>query len=476
MLFFKGKFSLNATPFILLIVLSFCFSFQVVAQNNPYYIIDKVIIEGNKKTQDRIILRELNITIGDTVWLNNETEFLETNRNQVYNLALFNTVELALINENLNSASLEIKVQERWYWLVFPIFELADRNFNVWWRDFNHDFRRTKYGFIAVKNNVGGRNETFVLNFKWGFNRKIIFQYKFPFIDKKKIWGLNLQSYYFADRELAYQSVDNEAIFYKHSSFANNRFGAGVQLNRRADIKNTHSISANYFLNTIVDTLQEISPSYFNNFSQKQQFFSLQYEFEHDGRNIRAYPTKGWYFRGRLAKTGLGIFGDINRYAVEANVSKYTQLSEHTLVGANIKAHSSFGDKTPYNNSLRLGFLEHFVRGYEYYVIDVQHYLMFKTALKQKVFDINYKGLQKIGNQFKTIPIQVYAKAFNEVGFIKDKYFQQNNPLNNELLSGYGFGIDVVTFYDNFFSFEYTFNRRKEHGFFLHINTTWDYK
>ncbi len=442
---------------------------------NEFVVIEEIEIVGNKKTKDRIILRELNISVGDTIKTQEAEEILLQNRNQVYNLGLFNTVEIETDKNPNGTVDVVVYVTERWYWLVFPIFELADRNFNVWWRDFDRDIRRTKYGFIATKNNVGGRNETFVLNFKWGYNRKFIFSYKFPFIDKRKIWGLNLETYYFADREIAYTSIDNEAIFYTHNSFANNRFGAGFQLNRRADIRNTHSIRTFYYRNTIVDTLAQLNPMYFNNGKTKQQFFQLRYQYEFDGRNIRAYPTEGWYFRARANKQGLGFFNDVNRFYVEANVSKYSKIGKSQFVGTNLKVHHSFGKVAPYNTSIRLGFLEHFARGYEYYVIDNQSYVLTRNFIKQRLLDVDFKGFSKVNEQFSSIPIQMYLKFYNELAFSSDRFFDDNNALNNQFLAGYGVGLDIVTFYDNIFSLEYSYNRLRESSFIVHINLTWDF-
>ena len=44
-----------------------------------------------------------------------------------------------------------VDVKERWYIFPLPIFELADRNFNEWWK--TRDFSRTNYGLSVVQNN-----------------------------------------------------------------------------------------------------------------------------------------------------------------------------------------------------------------------------------------------------------------------------------------------------------------------------------
>ncbi len=53
-------------------------------------IIDSIVIKGNDQTKDFIILRELNITLGDTL---NPT-IAEYNRERVYSLNIFNVVNL----------------------------------------------------------------------------------------------------------------------------------------------------------------------------------------------------------------------------------------------------------------------------------------------------------------------------------------------------------------------------------------------
>ena len=51
---------------------------------------------------------------------------------------------------------------------------------------------------------------------------------------------------------------------------------------------------------------------------------------------------------------------------------------------------------------------------------------------------------------------------------IKD--FRYNSLVNSFLYTG-GFGIDVVTFYDLVFRFEYSFNQLGQSGLFFHIGS-----
>ena len=55
-----------------------------------------------------------------------------------------------------------------------------------------------------------------------------------------------------------------------------------------------------------------------------------------------------------------------------------------------------------------------------------------------------------------------------DVGYVYNKYFTANSLVNRALYTE-GFGLDVVTYYDFVFRFEYSFNQLGEKGFFFHI-------
>jgi hypothetical protein len=55
------------------------------------------------------------------------------------------------------------------------------------------------------------------------------------------------------------------------------------------------------------------------------------------------------------------------------------------------------------------------------------------------------------------------------LGYISDTRDNVLNPLANDLLVGYGLGIDLVTYYDWVIRFEYSFNKKGESGFFIHF-------
>jgi len=438
-------------------------------------VVGDIQLQGNKKTKDITILRELDFELGDTLSLNDLSERLKNNRDFVYNTELFNDVKVVLGEKLKDSSSrIRIEVVERWYWFAVPIFELADRNFNVWWTEQNRDFSRTKYGFTLLRQNMRGRNETLSLGFRWGYNRKILLDYDFPFIDQKKIYGLSLSAYYFSDREIGISTVDNKWQFVESDGFSNSRLSTGFTFKRRKEITNTHYFSTFFYRNSITDSLVLLNGNYYGSERKKQQYVSLEYSYEIDRRDVHRYPLNGFYFRGRLQKMGVGIFDDLNVLYGEMAFSKYQKINSRLYTGIHLKGKALLYGTLPYYNSSRIGFLENFVRGYEYYVIDAEHFGLAKWVLKYKLFSKKFKNPLISGDEFGVIPLQVFVKLHQEVGKaygIEDPA----NPLNGSWLSGTGIGLDFYTFYDMLMTVDFTVNARGEKGIYLHFNLGWDY-
>ena len=64
--------------------------------------IQRIFIIGNKKTKDQIILRELHFQEGDTVSLSRLNLYIERDRNRIYNLRLFNKVDIDTVKYTLD--------------------------------------------------------------------------------------------------------------------------------------------------------------------------------------------------------------------------------------------------------------------------------------------------------------------------------------------------------------------------------------
>jgi outer membrane protein assembly factor BamA len=158
-----------------------------------FVLINRVLIIGNRLTRDQIILRELSLKPGDLIFNLDLPEILDLDEKKLFNTRLFNTVEIRTMELSDSKVDLLIDLNERWYTFPSPIFELSDRNFNEWWQNYNHDFKRVNYGLRLYQFNMRGRNETLRFIAQFGFQRRFELMYRFPYIDKKQKHDVHLQ-------------------------------------------------------------------------------------------------------------------------------------------------------------------------------------------------------------------------------------------------------------------------------------------
>ena len=90
-----------------------------------------------------------------------------------------------------------------------------------------------------------------------------------------------------------------------------------------------------------------------------------------------------------------------------------------------------------------------------------------RNTLIRELFNFNIPFIHSSWSHDR-IPVKIYAKTYFDYSYAVNNDFK-NNSLVNRFLYTEGFGIDVVTFYDLVFRFEYSFNQLGEKGFFFHI-------
>ena len=122
----------------------------LVADSTARVVVGDITVEGNHRTRTGIIMREMAIRSGDTLSAELLKEKLEIDRRKVINTNLFITVDL-LTRANSDSIHTDIRivVKERWYFIMLPVFQLADRNFNEWWYERKRIFLRIDFFFQA---------------------------------------------------------------------------------------------------------------------------------------------------------------------------------------------------------------------------------------------------------------------------------------------------------------------------------------
>jgi len=439
---------------------------------NRVVTVNRILIVGNKITRANIISRELDIKSGDTISITRLTKILEQDRQKIYNLRLFNKVEVRWLPVTQHQVDLLIDVNERWYTFPVPIFELSDRNFNEWWQNYHHDFRRINYGLRLFQYNFRGRNETLRLTAQFGFTRRFELSYRIPYIDQKQKHGLSFDFSYSGPRNLAYYTDDHKLVFRRDQQRLRSSYITGISYTFRKNFYQTHSFLFQNQQHTISDSIAFYNPNYFGAGSKTQSYSIIRYLFNADHRDVFAYPLKGYQFTTMLSKSGLG-FGKVNQWEWSASYSRYINLGRDYYFSNYSSAYASSPDNQPYNLYNALGYRRQLVKGYEVYVIEGPLFFLNKSTFRKKIFSRTWELDGFPIEQFRYLPLAIYLKGYLDMGYVDNyPYYEDmnlNTRLSNRLLAGAGAGIDIVTAYDAVLRLEYTFTREKTQGLFLHM-------
>ena len=447
---------------------------ELVDTTGRFLEINRIFVIGNRRTRNQIVLRELTLKQGDVIYSSDLPGILDLDRKKLINTRLFNKVEIRTLELDDRKVDLLVDLNERWYTFPTPIFELSDRNFNEWWQNYDHDFKRVNYGLRVYQFNMRGRNETMRFMAQFGFQRRFELLYRFPYIDKKQKHGLSVDFNFIEAKNVAYMTEDHKYQFLKSETILRRDRIAGLTYSYRRSFYKTHTVKFEYRNAFIEDTIKMLNPLYIKGETQqKMEYSSITYQFNADHRDFFAYPLKGYQFQASITKSGLGAGDDLNKVETSVLYSKYFDLGKKFYLSNNSVGYWSDRQYLSYMNYGVLGLRKQFVRGYEIYVIEGPFHVLNKTTFKKLLFKSNYHWAQMPIEQFRHIPLAIYLKTYADFGYVENypdyRAGKMNTRLSDKLLTGTGFGLDVVSSYDIVLRFEYSFNGEGENGFFFHV-------
>ncbi len=435
-----------------------------------YLTISRVFIVGNRITRDQIIHRELTLKPGDVIYSVDLQNILKQDEKKLINTRLFNTVEIRLLELEEGKVDLLVDVKERWYTFPSPIFDLADRNFNEWWENYDHDFARVNYGLRLYQFNMRGRNETLKLVAQFGYVKRFELSYRFPYIDRRQKHGLQLDMDYSEAKNMPFQTNDHKLEFIEDNRVMRTTRGIGLSYIFRNSFYETHTVKAEYRATNVQDTILQLNPNYLGGEMKQQSFPALSYLFTSEHRDYIGYPLKGYFFSLLAMKSGFSNSSDLQKFEATLSYSLYKDLKKNYYFSNNIVTYVSTPDDLPYFNYGALGYKKQFVRGYEVYVIEGPAYFLNKTTVKKKIFSRTYHWASVPIEQFRHIPLSIYVKVYGDLGYVNNyENYAIGSRLSNKVLAGYGAGIDIVGSYDAVLRLEYTFNAEGQNGFFLNV-------
>ena len=315
--------------------------------NSGNFIINKIILSGNKITKQQIIYRELLFHEGDTIKGNNLLKIIEQSRQNLLNTSLFNFVTIDTLSVSPGKINVTIDLIERWYIWPMPFFQLADRNFNVWWK--TRDLSKADYGLYLTWDNFRGRKESLTLMLRMGYDQTYGLSYKIPYINKSKTLGLGVSGGFSGNHEVPYMTDANKQVFFKNkeSYVQQNIFGT-FNITYRRNIFNVHTFQINYNDYLFSDTLLKLNSDYVS--QDHIQYFTFYYLFKSDHRDLKAYPLKGYYFEMEAEKLGFNILKreKIDMAFIHTSIRKYWNLYSRWYFAGSINTKISPNSYQPY--------------------------------------------------------------------------------------------------------------------------------
>lgn len=438
--------------------------------------ISEIVLRGNKRTRRRVIFREMSFGKGARIPADQLAQELAQTYNNLMNTGLFASMEITVPDSwaTPETVIVLIDMRETWYIYPAPTFSLADRNFNVWWRDQNRSLDRINIGGNLNWYNFTGWRDRLKLVYTTGYTQRYQAGYRLPYLDKAGKVGIDLNYGFRRQREQNFQTKNNQQAFYRdENNFVYQSASTRAVLTYRRKLYVSHSLRIGYRSDRIADTIAEVlNPAFFGDGMNAQRYLTLGYGFRLDTRDVRNYPWKGTFLDLSLVKDGLGITGVRNGFTFGMNASRFFPLSDKLSLNVGVGAkYSLVRSQQPFLENRAIGFGGNSMVGYQFYVVDGLDMAIWRFGVRQQLFDFDVDlGKLVFIDAFRYVPVRLLlAFQFNQ-GYANAPFAGLGNELNNTLLTGASFGLDVVLFYDMVASAGYYRNHLGEGGTLISFN------
>ncbi|MBP9068794.1 MAG: BamA/TamA family outer membrane protein [Bacteroidia bacterium] len=469
---------MNSSTFLIfktVLVLSLL-SFSVKAQtdSSERYKVNSITISGNKKTKDKILIRELIKQTGDTLTLRNINRIARRGEFNIFNTYLFIYDSINYkVNDTLKTIDYSIKVKERWYIWPTPFVDFLDRNLNAWLQ--TKDLDRLNYGMALSFDNFTGVKDRLILQVKTGYANQFGFNYRLPYLNQKQTLGAYVQYLYTESNKLHYRTLNNTQLFTaSDSEHLRTEHGAKIGIFYRPKLFLQHSLDIYYNSILISDRINLLNQKYFHNNSNTTAYTGIQYRLTYDDRDNKIYPLQGTMIDLNFIKDGFDISDNskLNTAQGYFTLKNYFPIGKRFNFANQLKARYVNAEQLPFAFNQALGY-SNYIRGYEYNVIDGQNYFLLKNSFRFQLIKPKYHeiGMLKKLKPFSTIPFYAYINVFYDGAYVQEKFYKQTNTLANSWQHGYGIGLDLITYYDMVFRLEYSLNKQNQGGFYIHLTS-----
>ncbi|MCG8476930.1 MAG: hypothetical protein MI784_15800 [Cytophagales bacterium] len=452
--------------FIILLLASFAAQAQdsVLPHKEHSLVLRKLRLSGNKITRSYIVRREMQLREQSAYTRQELKQFIKEDADKLKNTKLFNSVALNIVQVSADTVDVSVALVERWY--IFPevIVKFADRNVNDWIKNHNADFSRINLGFFIKHKNLWGRNEQMRIGGQIGFTQKLVFQYKFPFIDRRKKWGLQLNFEYLNNNSLP-TGIKNDRLNFITSDTRglHQSFKVRTGTSFRRNYYTTHFFSLGYTSHHAPDSVFQQLPEFFPGGRSSMAFLKLDYSMHISKQDDPSYPLKGNHFVFALSNQGLGAFSDYLTTTLNFQNHHYMPIGTRFNWYNSAFLSFSYSPELPFLMQSGIGYHPVLMRGFEHFAIHGQHYALFRNDLRWNIFRTTFNFKKIIPwTQFQKMPLALYLKTTADLGYIHAYRNAHPTRMHQRILYSLGTGLDLVSWYDVVINFHYTYNSLDE--------------
>jgi outer membrane protein assembly factor BamA len=363
---------------------------------------------------------------------------LEQDQKRIYNLQLFNKVDVEYIAEG-SEATVVVMVSERWYIFPFPVLGFK-----------YHDIKNFYYGAGLVHQNFRGRNEKIMASGAFGFDPWFNVAYRNPRLTDGDDLFLHLQ--------LGLTHVRNQNT--SQGEYDQQILSGNTSLGKRFGLFTTVTGLVGYD-EWKVDVAQPgatLSPD------GKDHYLVLSGGFLYDKRDLREYPLDGDFISLQATKYGLGE-SEVNLFRYQVDARTYQPLSNNISLG--VRGFGSFlgGGRSPSYMHTYFGYFDR-IRGYYSTVLEGEDQLGGSIELRLGIFKPRFLTISLPGlpPEFSIWRYGLYAGFFADAG---TTWYRTDSFADIPWYTGYGAGLHFLLPYSFVLRTEYAFNQHGRGEFIL---------
>jgi outer membrane protein assembly factor BamA len=429
-----------AVALLLLFVMPLTGRSQNEPPNSPVLMgpVDTILVYGNTRTRAYVILNEMSVTPGQQF----TQEMLEYDRNRIYSLGLFTSVDLLL--DTLAAPSvLRVLVSERWYVFPVPLFGFRDGDVN-----------RAYYGAGLYHQNFQGRNQKLFGSVVFGADPSAQVSFTEPLFDHEHHLSFGAQLSFSRNRNRSEQ----EAAL--SGTFDELHYDGNISMGKRFNLYQYVGVNLGYN----VLEISSYRPTRTVSSSGIDRYIYASAHYSYDTRDLAEYPTRGNLVSCYVTKYGLGT-SDVDFTRFGADLRKYIPLPLSFSLAARLSGAMMMGEEIPTYAHAYLGYGDR-VRGFFKTVFEGENIVCSTVELRFPLFPARVYRVNTtiLPEEFSIWRFGIGLVLFADAG--TTWYRKQRVPLES-ISSGYGGGVDFLLPYGLIVRTDYAWNNYGRGQFIL---------